>query len=78
MECICDIKMYKKDIVPKGFGKRAMGYLQFFVSEMLAKLFRYRWKQDCEIFKTKIIVIRLIFNDTASCLLPNLILFYVV
>ena len=42
MECICDIKMYKKDIVPKGFGKRAMGYLQFFVSEMLAKLFRYR------------------------------------
>ena len=31
IECICDIKMYKKFIAPKGFGKRAMGYLQFLV-----------------------------------------------
>ena len=59
IECICDIKMYKKFIAPKGFGKRATGYLQFLVWEMLAKLLRYRWKQDCEIFKTKIIAIRL-------------------
>ena len=59
IECICDIKMYKKFIAPKGFGKRAMGYLQFLVWEMLAKLFRYRWKQDCEIFNTKIKAIRL-------------------
>ena len=51
-ECICDIKMYKKDIA----------YLQFLVWEMLAKLFRYRWNQDSEIFKTKIIVIRLWFS----------------
>lgn len=49
IECICDIKMYKKDIA----------YLKFLVWEMLAKLFRYRWKQDCKIFKTKIIAIRL-------------------
>ena len=31
IECICDIKMYKKFIAPKCFGKRAMGYLQFLV-----------------------------------------------
>ena len=36
--------------------------LQFLVWEMLAKLFRYRWKQDCEIFKTKIIAICLWFS----------------
>lgn len=59
IECICDIKMYKKDIAPKGLGKRAMGYLQFLVWETLAKLYRYRLQQDCEIFKTKIITIRL-------------------
>ena len=52
-------KNVQKDIAPKGFGKRAMGYLKFLVWKMLEKLFRYRWQQDCEIFKTKIIAIRL-------------------
>ena len=51
--------MYKKVIEPEGFWQKNYDYLQFLVWETFAKLFRYRWKQDCEIFKTKIIVIRL-------------------
>ena len=49
---------YKVHMWYKNVQKRYRN-LQFLVWEMLGKLFRYRWKQDCEIFKTKIIAIRL-------------------